>query len=403
MITPPLKIKIINTSIHSFHFFGAIGFFLGLFLGVALAYATVLSMWTVVLCSLVGAGVLFGMTYLYKVLTGREDLVYYQHEIAILVCCLITLSLLNQPILSYLDITIMGIGVFLVFGRIGCFSVGCCHGRIGKVGVKYTDAHVAEGFHRHFAGVPIFPIQLIESGCVLVTVFIGTYIILKDYLPGTALLFYTIFYGAVRFVLEFYRGDTDRPYWFGFSEAQWTTFGIFVISLVLSFYGLLPHYLWHLWALPLLVLVMVTTVTFRKFQNVPKYKILHPKHILEIAKGIEALEYYIPINGEIFMVSTSLNMNISRGILELEQKPFVHYTISSNDKIKFDIDKNSAKLIGKLIQTLKYPTEDFEIEEGGQGVYHLIFPLFIPKNKTSIETSISDALSLRRDLRNSYN
>ena len=122
MITPPLKIKIINTSIHSFHFFGAIGFFLGLFLGVALAYATVLSMWTVVLCSLVGAGVLFGMTYLYKVLTGREDLVYYQHEIAILVCCLITLSLLNQPILSYLDITIMGIGVFLVFGRIGYFS-----------------------------------------------------------------------------------------------------------------------------------------------------------------------------------------------------------------------------------------------------------------------------------------
>ncbi|MFM9948414.1 MAG: prolipoprotein diacylglyceryl transferase family protein, partial [Saprospiraceae bacterium] len=138
---PPLTIKIFKIPIHSFHFFGTIGFFIGLMAGVVLAYTTGLAIWPVVLCSLIGAGVLFGLTYLYKIFTGREDLVYYQHEIAILACCLLLLSLLHQPVLKYLDITLMGIGIFLFFGRMGCFSVGCCHGKIGKVGVKYTEAH----------------------------------------------------------------------------------------------------------------------------------------------------------------------------------------------------------------------------------------------------------------------
>jgi prolipoprotein diacylglyceryltransferase len=412
MITPRLNIRFIKTAIHSFHFFGAIGFFLGLFLGMWLAYTTGLSIVPVVLCSLIGAGVLFGLTYLYKIFTGREDLVYYQHEIAILICSLIALNILNLSVLKYLDITIMGIGVFLVFGRIGCFSVGCCHGRIGKHGVIYTDAHVTEGFHKYFAGIPIFPIQLVESCCVLVTVLIGTYTILKGYLPGTALLLYTVIYGAVRFVLEYYRGDTERPYWLGFSEAQWTTFGIFVVSVILSLLGLLPYYAWHLLSLPILVLAMVAAIVYHKFQTIPTYELLHPKHILEIAQGIEALENHTPINGEIFMVSTSLGLNISRGISTLEEELVVHYTISGiNNKadkkekkfFKVKVNKDSVTLLGELIQLLKHPREKIDIVEVKPDIFHLIFPYSVTENINLPQASISNALNLRRNLRNRYN
>ncbi len=381
IMRPLLHIKILKFRIHSFHFFGALGFSLGLLLGISLAYMTGIPLWPVFLCTLTGAGVLFGLTWLYKVITGREDLVYYQHEIAIIVCCLILLILLKQPVLKYLDITLMGIGVFLVCGRIGCFSVGCCHGRIGSWGVKYTDAHVSAGFHKHFAGIPVFPIQIVESGCVLVTVFIGSLAIVKDYLPGTALLLYTVVYGAARFILEHYRGDTERPYWQGFSEAQWTTLGIFTVSVVLSLSGLLPHYLWHLWSLPVLVFGMLATAIFRKFQSVPAYKILHPKHVLEIAQGIEALENHIPVNGEIFMVTTSLGLNISKGILKADERYVLHYTISGTGKrIKknglpeLKVNNKSIKILGKLVQTLTHPATRLELIEGEPGIFHLIFP-----------------------------
>ncbi len=381
MLKPPLIIKIFQFRIHCFHFFGAVGFFLGVLLGMFLANTTSIPVWPVLLCSLTGAGVLFGLTWLYKVITGREDLVYYQHEIAIIVCCLILLILLKQPVLKYLDIALMGIGVFLVCGRIGCFSVGCCHGRIGSWGVKYTDAHVSEGFHKHFAGIPVFPIQLVESGCVLITVFIGSFAIVNRSLPGTALLLYTVVYGAVRFILEYYRGDTERPYWQGFSEAQWTTLGIFTVSVVLSLLGLLPHYLWHLWALPVLVFGMFATVISRKFQSVPAHKILHPKHVLEIAQGIEVLENHIPVNGEIFMITTSRGLNISRGILKAGDGYALHYTISGTEKRiekkgspEFKVNNKSIRILGKLVQVLKHPATQLELVEAEPGIFHLIFP-----------------------------
>jgi hypothetical protein len=407
---PPLSIRFFNTSIHSFHFFGATGYFLGLILGVWLADVTNLAIWPVVLCALTGAGVLFGLTWLYKAVTGREDLVYYQHEIAIMVCCMILLMLLQQPVLKYLDITLMGIGVFLLFGRIGCFSVGCCHGRIGKWGVIYTDKHVAEGFHKHFAGIPIFPIQLVESGCVLATVFIGCYAIIGGYLPGTALLLYTVIYGAVRFILEYYRGDTERPYWKGFSEAQWTTCGIFAASVILSLLGLLPHYSWHWWALPTLTIGMLATIVLRRFQYMSRYKILHPKHILEIAQGIETLQNVAPANGQITMAETSIGLNISTGVLEIENGYAAHYTISvtantmeSRKKQAFKVDYRSATEFAKLVQTLKHPALQFNIIEAKPGIYHIVFPGYAYKNNNQRSDGQSTTLSLRRSLRQIYN
>ena len=70
-------------------------------------------------------------------MTGEERIIYYRHEIAVMVVAALLLWLLRQPLLPYLDVTILGIGMFLTCGRMGCFMVGCCHGRPHDWGVCY--------------------------------------------------------------------------------------------------------------------------------------------------------------------------------------------------------------------------------------------------------------------------
>lgn len=389
---PPVNIHFFKVSIPSFHFFGAIGYFVGLIVGICIAHFTKLALWPLLLCGIIGAAVLFGLTYIYKKITGKEDLVYYQHEIIILICCTIVLLLLNLPVLKYLDITLIGIGVFLAFGRIGCFSVGCCHGKPGKTGVIYTDDHVAEGFNRHFVGIPIFPIQLVESICVFVTVVIGSYFILNNFLPGSTLLIYTIIYGAVRFILEYFRGDTERPYWMGFSEAQWTTLGIFVVSVILSLFNLLPHYIWHLSALHVLVLFMIIITIVRKIRNTITFKLFQPKHILEIAKGIETLERNSFQANKILIFKTSEELNISMGKTTTAENILIHYTLSINHSYKKNkklMNKSLANKLGKLIKILRYFDNPFEISNEQTGIFHILFSL--PVEKTGVEKIIGAA------------
>jgi hypothetical protein len=108
-----------------------------------------------------------------KIITGEENLIYYHHEIAVMVVAACLLNLLYQPVLPYLDITILGLGTFLAFGRVGCLMVGCCHGRPHGRGVCYRAEHAAAGFTPYLVGVRLFPIQAVESVWVFSIVVVG--------------------------------------------------------------------------------------------------------------------------------------------------------------------------------------------------------------------------------------
>ncbi|HEV8505247.1 MAG TPA: prolipoprotein diacylglyceryl transferase family protein, partial [Chitinophagaceae bacterium] len=138
-----------------------------------------------------------------KLIIGKEVIVYYHHEIAILIMCSVVLIALGLPVLSYLDITILGIATFLAFGRIGCFSVGCCHGKPSKKGVIYGPKHVQDGFTSYYEGIPLFPVQLVESGFVFLIIITGSLLLTQNTKPGTVLILYTVIYGSFRFVIEF--------------------------------------------------------------------------------------------------------------------------------------------------------------------------------------------------------
>src|SRR5688572_5004142 len=62
-----------------------------------------------------------------KILAGRELLVYYHHEIAVLTAVGLAAWASGAPVLPHLDAMALAVGAFLVFGRIGCLLAGCCH------------------------------------------------------------------------------------------------------------------------------------------------------------------------------------------------------------------------------------------------------------------------------------
>src|SRR5262249_38686862 len=98
-----------------------------------------------------------------KVWTGPERLVYYHHAIAVVVGVGVVVQLLGRPVLPYLDITVLALGLFLGCGRCGCLMVGCCYGRPWRRGVVYSSEHSREGFPECFVHARLFPVQLLES------------------------------------------------------------------------------------------------------------------------------------------------------------------------------------------------------------------------------------------------
>jgi hypothetical protein len=162
----------------------------------------------------------FAYAHLRRALTGRERLVLLEHVWVALSCVTALLLALEVPILPYLDAMTVGLAVFLVFGRLGCLCVGCCHGRPARLGIRYQDAGLLrDGFSIELAGVRLFPVQLIEAaGLFAIAITSGAVLALAP--PGTALAWFLIAYAVLRFALEGLRGDA-RPHLLGLSQARW--------------------------------------------------------------------------------------------------------------------------------------------------------------------------------------
>jgi hypothetical protein len=149
----------------------------------------------------------------------EERIVFYQVAIAAVAGVAIAGWIGSHQTARLVDIAVVGIGVFLVFGRFGCFSVACCHGRPARFGVVYGPAHGAAGLWSRYVGRPLWPVQLVE--CIATAVLVTVALIAGWRAPGGPAEIVTLGYALVRFALEEVRGDGTRPYFLGLSEARW--------------------------------------------------------------------------------------------------------------------------------------------------------------------------------------
>lgn len=153
-------------------------------------------------------------------------LVFYGGLFGAFFGCIVYGKILRNDIREMIKISVPAIPLFHFFGRLGCFLAGCCHGiENERFGIAYTNSISSEN------GIPYLPIQLYEAVGNLI---IFALLLLRRkhskncYEP---IGIYAFSYGIMRFVLEFFRGDTIRGHLGFFSTSQW-------ISLIMIPFGL---------------------------------------------------------------------------------------------------------------------------------------------------------------------
>ncbi len=94
------------------------------------------------------------------------------------------------------------------FGRLGCFSAGCCYGRECSLpwGLEFHNQ-----YSHNLTGIPLntalHPVQLYESLLNFTNFLLLAIILKKKKFDGQVFSLYIINYSIIRFFVEFYRGD----------------------------------------------------------------------------------------------------------------------------------------------------------------------------------------------------
>jgi phosphatidylglycerol---prolipoprotein diacylglyceryl transferase len=124
------------------------------------------------------------------------------------------------------DVLAPGMALAHFFGRMGCFSAGCCWGRTAEgcsIAVEFTSRETTTGVP-HF--VPLYPTQLIEAILNLLNFIFLIILFKKKKFNGQAFIFYIFNYSVIRFFVEFFRGDDDRGYIFGGMTHPFTSLSV---------------------------------------------------------------------------------------------------------------------------------------------------------------------------------
>ncbi|MBU0997510.1 MAG: prolipoprotein diacylglyceryl transferase [Firmicutes bacterium] len=113
-----------------------------------------------------------------------------------------------------LNTVIVGVVLAHAFGRIGCFTAGCCYG-------IPTDSFLGVSFPSgESGGVPVYPTQLFES--IFLFAFFFALNKVKSF-RNIEFNVYLIGYGIWRFLIEFIRGD-DRGEFLTFIQGTYSNY-----------------------------------------------------------------------------------------------------------------------------------------------------------------------------------
>ena len=158
------------------------------------------------------------------------EIVFYGGLIGGVVAMLLYCRRFNIPVLPIADLFAPALALAHSFGRVGCFFGGCCYG------IPVSALHPFAVIYPHpITGQahPRLAIQLIEAACLLILAVILVIIYKKTAGKGLAVSFYGILYSALRFVIEFYRGDIARGVYGPFSTSQYISIALFIVSVVM--------------------------------------------------------------------------------------------------------------------------------------------------------------------------
>jgi phosphatidylglycerol:prolipoprotein diacylglycerol transferase len=146
----------------------------------------------------------------------RSGGVFYGGLIGAIVAAYVLLRRYRIPFMPAADVLAPSVALGHFFGRLGCFSAGCCYGAICHEpwGVVFTNplAHSISGTP---LGVPLHPTQLYEAALNIANYGFLAWLYRRRPRTGAVIASYLMVYGVGRFVIEFFRGDEDRGFVLG--------------------------------------------------------------------------------------------------------------------------------------------------------------------------------------------
>ena len=119
------------------------------------------------------------------------------------------------------------------FGRIGCHTYGCCHGRPtrSRLSIRYYHPDSKAVRVSGLEGVPLHPTQLYSATTNLAIFVFLSLLAVGDLKPGQLAGAYLLLEGAGRFFMEFLRGIPVVRY-LGLSPFQWISLLLFSTGIV---------------------------------------------------------------------------------------------------------------------------------------------------------------------------
>jgi hypothetical protein len=355
--SPPPVLTLRRRTTLSFHALGALGLVAATSVSLLVAAASGLAPGFQAGIVVVGVLTFLVLAMATKILAGRETLVYYHHEIAILAVTALICWATGRPVLAHLDATALGLGAFLVFGRVGCLCAGCCHGRPARGGCVYGEEHVRTGFPAHLAGRPLLPVQLIEASLVAGIVAVGLAMVGDP--PGRAFAWYVTCYALVRFWLEGLRGDALRPFWRGLSAARWTSLAVVAVMTGLATAGALPGAREHVAAL----LILCAGAAWAASRAAPeRWRPVDPRQVALLQRGDGVL--LRASQGAPRVTDVGARVRLSAGRTE----ELLHFTLSRAGGALSDDDAASlAILIAE-----RHGSAAVECLTGVAGTFHVV-------------------------------
>lgn len=111
--------------------------------------------------------------------------------------------------------------------RIGCFTMGCCWGKVTTIpwAIKYSQSRFMP-----WLGIPVHPVQIYDSLLGFLIFGLLVHLYRKARFQGQLFSIFLFLYGLGRFTTEFYRGDVFRGFFLGFSTSQWVS--VFIVLCI---------------------------------------------------------------------------------------------------------------------------------------------------------------------------
>lgn len=165
----------------------------------------------------------------FKIWSG--GLVFYGGFITALAAALALIRSYGLPLGKTADIAALAIPLGHFFGRLGCFSAGCCYGEACNLPWAITFSHPESLAPLN---LQIHPTQLYSAAANLFIFLVMLAFREKKRFHGQLFLFYVLLYGVLRSFIEIFRGDDRGPLFMNFlSVSQAIGLGAAVLSVLL--------------------------------------------------------------------------------------------------------------------------------------------------------------------------